>query len=269
MTARSLLRTQYDLKLAARAYLPRILWLQGLPDQAMHAAESVVSDAAAAGQELALSLALVHAGCPISLWTGRFDAADRFIAMLSSRATAQGPGFWHAEARCYEAVLRVSRGQVASGLQLFGPALQEVLNADTRMNVTGYLAAMAGALADTAAAAEGRSLVAEALGQAGRCDDLWCMPELLRLEGVFVLQGRASDAAPRAEARLREALDLARRQGALSWELRAAISLAGLLRTERRLGEARAVLLSVRSRFSEGLETADLAKADGMAAELG
>ncbi|HUB43968.1 MAG TPA: hypothetical protein VMB73_03195, partial [Acetobacteraceae bacterium] len=61
-----------------------------------------------------------------------------------------------------------------------------------------------------------------------------------------------------AEERFRQALDRARQQGALSWELRAATSLARLLRDQGRSADAKALLQPVYDRFSEGFQTADL-----------
>jgi hypothetical protein len=47
----------------------------------------------------------------------------------------------------------------------------------------------------------------------------------------------ADGAAAAADDHFRQAVDWARRQGALSWELRAATSLARLLRNQGRLAE--------------------------------
>jgi predicted ATPase len=71
-----------------------------------------------------------------------------------------------------------------------------------------------------------------------------------------------------AEDHFRQALDWARRQGALSWELRAATSLARLLRDRDRIGEARELLASVYGRFTEGFGTADLLTAKGLLDQL-
>jgi predicted ATPase len=61
-----------------------------------------------------------------------------------------------------------------------------------------------------------------------------------------------------AEEHLHRSLDLARRQEALAWELRAAISLARLRREQGRRREARDLLASASGRFTEGFATADL-----------
>jgi predicted ATPase len=57
---------------------------------------------------------------------------------------------------------------------------------------------------------------------------------------------------------LSKALDWARRQAALSYGLRAATSLARLLRDQNRPADATMLLKPVYSRFTEGLDTADL-----------
>jgi predicted ATPase len=67
-----------------------------------------------------------------------------------------------------------------------------------------------------------------------------------------------------AEDHFRQALDSARRQGALSWELRAATSLARLWYGQNRRTEARALLQPVYDRFTEGFDTADLKAAKAL-----
>jgi predicted ATPase/DNA-binding winged helix-turn-helix (wHTH) protein len=267
--ARSIVRNQYDLKLAARCYLPRILWLQGFPDQAMRAADSVFRDAGQAGHTLSLSLALVHAACPVSIWTGNLTAAEGFVATLMDNSTTHGPGFWHAEARCFDGILRVMRGDVAPGLQMFRPALQELADHNACMNITGYIAAMAGALAPSDEIAHGARLVAEGLQRAERDEDRWSMPELLRLRGEFLLREGGPGAAPSAEALFRQSLDWADRHGSLSWALRAATSLADLLLVQNRVTEALSILAPVHGRFAEGSETADLRRASRILGALG
>ena len=74
---------------------------------------------------------------------------------------------------------------------------------------------------------------------------------------LLLLQGEPG-ATPRPRIIFRQAIDWARRQGALSWELRAATSLARMPRDDGRPADAEAQLQSVYSRFTEGFDTADL-----------
>jgi predicted ATPase len=64
--------------------------------------------------------------------------------------------------------------------------------------------------------------------------------------------------AEKAEALFKRSLDLARQQGALSWELRSATSLAQLWQKQGQSDRARALLAPVYEQFSEGFATADL-----------
>jgi predicted ATPase len=65
-----------------------------------------------------------------------------------------------------------------------------------------------------------------------------------------------------------DAIAVARRQSARSLELRAATSLARLLRSQGKSGEARGLLAPVYEWFTEGLETADLREASALLDEL-
>jgi predicted ATPase len=87
---------------------------------------------------------------------------------------------------------------------------------------------------------------------------------LLRIKGELLLMQNGRGASAAAEDCFWEALDLALRQGPLSWELRAAMSLARLLRDQGHSTEALELLQPVYGRFREGLETADLKAAKAL-----
>jgi predicted ATPase len=114
---------------------------------------------------------------------------------------------------------------------------------------------------------EGLAAIDEALQRAERNQEFWCMPEVLRIKGELVIMQDESNAAV-AEDHFARSLDWAHRQGALSWELRTAMSLARRRRAHDRIEEARDLLSSVYGRFTEGFETADLRAARLLLDEL-
>jgi predicted ATPase len=71
-----------------------------------------------------------------------------------------------------------------------------------------------------------------------------------------------------AEACFQQALAVARRQHATSWELRAATSLSRLWQQQGKRAEARELLAPIYSWFTEGFDTADLQEAKALLAEL-
>jgi predicted ATPase len=109
--------------------------------------------------------------------------------------------------------------------------------------------------------AEGLEEVAVALEGCERTEARVGIAELLRIKGDLILIQGGTTAAAAAEGLFSEASEWARRQGALSWELRTAISFARLRLGQGRPGEARRILLPVYDQFTEGFGTADMLSA--------
>ena len=95
------------------------------------------------------------------------------------------------------------------------------------------LAELAAGLGGAGQVAEGLGVVDRALARAEQTEAGWYLAELLRTKGELRLLEGVPSAAANAEACFQQALDVARRQNALSWELRAATSLARLLRGQQ------------------------------------
>jgi tetratricopeptide (TPR) repeat protein len=91
--------------------------------------------------------------------------------------------------------------------------------------------------------------------------------ELYRVKGELLLLQNAG-ALSEAEACYRDAVEIARRQHAKSWELRATMSLARLLRDTNRREEARMMLAQIYNWFTEGFDTPDLKDAKALLDEL-
>jgi hypothetical protein len=94
------------------------------------------------------------------------------------------------------------------------------------------------------------------------------LAELHRLQGE-VLLGSSKENVTEAEQRFREAMELAQKQGAKLYELRATVSLARLQASDGRQREARKNLGAMYNWFTEGFDTADLKVAKALLDELG
>src|ERR1700738_224532 len=247
-----------DQRVAGQVFLARILWLQGFPDQAMRISQGILDDARAIDHTVSLCYALSAAACSIPLLVGDLAAAERSVAMLVDHSAKHVLALWHAWARCLEGALFIKRGDVEPGLRRLRTALDELRESEFALPYTIFLGALAEALADVGQVTQGIAAIDEALARSERDEERWCVAELLRVKGELVLREGAPDATAVAEDHFRQALDWARRQGALSWELRAATSLARLWRDQNRPKAAREILAPVYDRFTEGFETADL-----------
>ena len=87
--------------------------------------------------------------------------------------------------------------------------------------------------------------MAEGFAIAEQTGERYYEAELHRTKGEALLQFRIQAREGEAEACFRRAIDIARKQSAKSWELRATTSLARLLDNQGRRGEARAMLSTI------------------------
>jgi predicted ATPase len=248
----------------ARAFLARVLWLQGFPEQAMRAAESSIEDGRTANHVTSLCYALTLAACPTALSVGDLAAAEYYVSMLLDHSTRYGLARWRASGHCLRGVLIIKLGDVLTGVQLLRAGLDELGEAGLG---TGYITLrgiLAEALGRAGQTGEGLAAIEEGFAWTERTEERWAIAELLRVKGELLLLQGAQDAASEAEKHFRQALDWARPHGGLALELRAATSLAQLLRDQSRSADALALLQPVYDRFTEGFDTADLKAAKAL-----
>jgi predicted ATPase len=110
---------------------------------------------------------------------------------------------------------------------------------------------------------DARRCLAEAMAAVETTKEKWLEADVHRIAGEIALKSSQPDAA-KAEAYFERALSVARAQQARSWELRAAMSLAGLWRDQGKRDEARDLLAPVYGWFTEGFDTLDLREAKAL-----
>ena len=110
---------------------------------------------------------------------------------------------------------------------------------------------------------EGLHLVTEALAVVDTTGERYYEAELHRLHGELLLR-QALLEAQAAEACFQQALEVARRQQAKSWELRAATSLSRLWQQQGKKAKACALLAPIYGWFTEGFDTVDLQEAKAL-----
>jgi predicted ATPase len=165
---------------------------------------------------------------------------------------------WRIYARCFRGMLRIGRGDVAGGALELGEAVDELREAKFVQYLTAFLLARAEGLAKAKEVEPALRAIQEALARVERTKERWCLPEALRIRGELALQiGSRLD----AESYFSQALERARAQGALAWQLRAATSLARLYQLRGMPAPARAVLEPVLAMFTEGLDSPDVTSA--------
>lgn len=249
--------------------LARVQWLCGFPDRALHSARQSMIEAAETGSPVSVSYSLVYS-CYVFLWCGDLETAQEMNETVMSQPHWQGRLMWfHAEALALKGELLVRRGKLEAGIELLRETLanmQSTSQKNLMLSVTACC--LAEALAATGRADEALTVINDAIALAPGGAETWDAPELFRIKAIVLLAMPRPDEA-RAENCLMQSLALARHQGAIGWELRAAITMARLRVSQGRSQEAREMLSKIYDRFTEGFQTQDLKAAAALLAQLG
>jgi predicted ATPase len=135
------------------------------------------------------------------------------------------------------------------------------------VGVPYQLALLAEAHARAGQAEEGLRALDEALAITERTHEGLVEAEIHRLKGDLLLMRELPDERE-AESCFRQAVEIARRQKAKSFELRAVMSLGRLWQRQGKHAEAREMLAEIYGWFTEGFDTADLSEARALLSEM-
>jgi predicted ATPase/class 3 adenylate cyclase len=236
-----------------------VLWLLGYPEQAAASSQAALTLAQQLGHPYSLTHALYWAAVLHHLRREASLTQERAEAAITI-ATDQGfSGESLAQARLLQGWALTVCGHREEGLRQLRQTLGASRAARTRDRAY-HLALLAEMSAQVGQGATGLEALAEALATLAKSGARWWEAELHRLRGILLLQG-AMPQPGEAEACLRQAIIVARRQQARSLELRAAMSLSRLWQQQGKRAEAYELLAPVYGWFTEGFDTADLQEA--------
>jgi TOMM system kinase/cyclase fusion protein len=244
------------------SYAAQTLWLLGAPDQALQRSREALTLAQEVAHPLSLAYALFFAAWLHQLRREESLAQARVEAVISL-AAEHGFVHWGALGTILQGAVRATQGQGEEGIAQIRQGLGVFQATGARGVVSLLLALLAEAYGQDGQAEEGLRVLAEALAIVEHTGERRHEAELYRLKGELLLT-RSTDHAAEAEACFRRALDVARRQQAKSWELRAAMSLARLWQRQSKRAEAYALLAPIYGWFTEGFDTADLQEAKAL-----
>ena len=242
------------------------LWLLGYPDRALERVSIATAIAHESGSKAALEAILA--------WVVQIYELSRALEHMRESAeallilvTEAGSVTRGAISEIYLGWADAMAGDLDGGIAWMRHRLSEYRASGSELFCDYYLALIATALGRKGECDEGLRTIDESLALIERTGARIYEAEVHRLKGELLLAQDASNAA-QAEQSFRTAIEIARRQKAKSWELRATTSLARLLAKQGNRDEARAMLAEIYNWFTDGFDTADLKDAKALLDEL-
>ncbi|MGI8552156.1 MAG: hypothetical protein ACR2PL_15445, partial [Dehalococcoidia bacterium] len=248
-----------DPGVVARVHYLDCLWLQGFPDQALIQA----GDAVRLAEQLSHPHSPVFAvggAANVSTLRGDFDSAEMLTRSLEQSAATYDFSYFSALALLFAGWIAARRGAMTDALEQMRAGVAAYRTAGSDTLAMAWLARFAEVLRRTGQVQESLTIISEALAQVTDSGERYMDAELHRERGEALLLA-SPDNGEVAEECFREALRIARRQGAKSFELRAATSLARAWARRGMIAEARQLVSTCYRWFTEGLTTADLREA--------
>ena len=257
-------RFNQDVRVATLCHRSMALWLLGYPDAAVADANQSLSEAREIGHAVTLMYALSQTVLPFIL-SGEHGAANVLGDELVTLAEEKGSPFWKAAGRIMRGWSRAITSSPSEAAHELTVGLAEWRSTGSTNSMPIVLSVLARAYVDMRQFDEAWHCINEAMTIVETTKEVLYEAEVNRLAGEIALLSRGT---ANAEPYFERALLVARQQQAKSWELRAAMSLARLWRSQGKPQQARELLAPVYGWFTEGFDTLDLKQAKALLEEL-
>jgi predicted ATPase/DNA-binding winged helix-turn-helix (wHTH) protein len=255
-----------DPGVACLAVAARTLWALGYPDQALERIRESLTLAQELSHPFSLAFALY---CAAELYQFRREvaASEEQAEALIALAHEQEFTLREATGIAIRGWVLAKQGQQKEGISKIRQGLATIQATGAAGLYSNFFVLLAEACGEAGQTQEGLRALTEAFDLVSRTGWAAREPELYRLKGELLLMQTNADTV-QIESCFQHAIEVARKQSAKSWELRATMSLARLLRDTGRRDKAHTMLAEIYNWFTEGFDTADLKDAKALLEEL-
>jgi predicted ATPase len=260
------LRISVDAKANALSYVAMTLWSLGYPDQASKRANEAVQFTHALAHPHSLAGAECFLGI-VQQWRHETRAAQETAERLVALSALHGLGLWLALGIFQRGRALAERGLNEEGIGRMEEGLAALRATGTEIGRPYWLSLMVEACIESSRFGDGLRALADAQVAVDETEGHQPEADIYRLRGELLLKQNDSS-VEEAETCFRRAIEIASKQSAKSYELRATMSLARLLAKQGRHDEARGMLAEIYNWFTEGFDTADLKDAKALLDEL-
>jgi len=242
----------------------------GYADQARQREEEALALVRAGASPFNRCNAFLHLAV-VSLFRREWQVAQQWVGEMLRLTAAPASLLYATLGMMLRGAVLTAQGQGQEALAPLRQGLATCYTLGAQLLRPWGLAMLAESYARLGQLAEGLTVLDEAQALMTTTREVFYAAEIARLQGEMRWQaswqrsdGRSPQLLAAAESCFQQALTIARRQQAKSWELRAAMSLSRLWQQQGKPAEARQLLAEVYTWFTEGFDTVDLREAKAL-----
>ncbi len=259
-----------DLGVSCLCWEARALFSLGYPEQALKRSQEAFTRARELSHPTSLGYALANAADIYRVRRDESATQERAEALLDL-AAQQGFALRTAQGTMFCGWALAMQGKEKEGIAQLRQGLAAFRATGAEFFRSGCLALLAEVYEKEGQAEEGLAVLVEALDTVNKTEERFYEAELYRIKGELTLKSQVESPKAKveeAESCFLKAIDIAQKQQAKSWELRASTSLARLWQRQGKKAEAHELLSNVYNWFTEGFDTKDLQEAKALLEEL-
>jgi predicted ATPase len=257
----------HDPGVCCRGFSSLALWVRGYPEQAVNRCNEALTLANRERHPLTVALAYYFLS-QLHMLRREADEGQRWAEKQIDISKKYVLPLMLAQGRFELGWALAEQDHVVQGIELMRDGITATRATGALMGFSFYLSVLSRAYWDSGDLRQAAATLDEALSVATEARALYFFPEVLRTKGKLLLL-QDPDHPEAAQKYFQQAVIMAREQGAKSFELRAAMSLARLWRDQGKVQQASELLAAVYGRFTEGFDTRDLKEAKALLEKLG
>jgi len=240
-----------------------VAWNLGYPDQAQERAKRALAKADELERSYSQALCL-FLNSVVSTYCGYMKDTLHYSQSCIELSKEYGFTMFANEAKTFLGVGMVENGDTEAGFRMMHEAIEARIQHNLLSGIHLHVGALAAMCFKTGDIDTGLQAVDRAIALREKSDDQYFLSEIYRLKGEFLAAKSKKDHNEEIEKCLVKSIKIAKKQKAKSLELRSAMSMARLRKSQGKFDESLELVTNVYNWFKEGLETHDLLEAKNL-----
>jgi tetratricopeptide (TPR) repeat protein len=253
---RDLLYFETNHRLIANIGRARVEWMRGFPEKGLQLMNQAIEESRC--HPTSFCMCVIYS-IPTLLHSGQYEKSEQLVSELNKLTGRYALGPYHQAGLALRGLILLSRGDTKLAIEQLQKDASTVRSLKFHLVGLNTLRALAEGLCSIGELDQAMTIINESIEWAERSGGAFNLPDLMRAKAEIYTALPNPDFES-AQQLISKSIELAKKQSALSWELRSTLSSTKIQNAIGR-NDALSDLALVYDRFTEGFRTKDLVEA--------